>query len=295
MKTPVLVRQLTAIRASIAGLAIAFVAMVIVTAGATPARAQTSDLVVRSALRVCADPANMPFSNKKRAGFENKLAELLAGKLGIPVLYTWFPQATGFVRQTLRAKRCDVIIGFSQGHELVQNTNHYYRSTYVLVYRKDTGLDGLKSLADPRLRSKKIGVIAGTPPATYLALNGLMAAAKPFPLMVDRRFFSPSEEMIREVAKGSLDAGLLWGPIGGYFAKKSKPELVVVPLTREASGPRVAFRITMGVRRNERDWKRQLNRLIAKHQGEINKILLSYGVPLLDEEDRLITAADGAK
>ena len=275
----------------IAGLAVAIHA----TWGSPSAQAQTSDLVVRSALRVCADPANLPFSSKDRTGFENKLAELLAGKLGIPVLYTWFPQATGFVRQTLRAKQCDVIIGFSQGHELVQNTNHYYRSSYVIVYRKNGGLDGLNSLADPRLKSRKIGVVAGTPPATYLAINGLMAAAKPFPLMVDRRFFSPSEEMVREVASGSLDAGLLWGPIGGYFAKKISAELVVVPLINEANGPRLAFRITMGVRRNERDWKRQLNRLIAKYQDEINKILLSYGVPLLDEENKLITAADGGK
>ncbi|MGI9409845.1 MAG: substrate-binding domain-containing protein [Hyphomicrobiaceae bacterium] len=275
----------------IAGLAVAIHA----TWGSPSALAQTSDLVVRSALRVCADPANLPFSSKDRTGFENKLAELFAGKLGIPVLYTWFPQATGFVRQTLRAKQCDVIIGFSQGHELVQNTNHYYRSSYVIVYRKNVGLDGLNSLADPRLKSRKIGVVAGTPPATYLAVNGLMTAAKPFPLMVDRRFFSPSEEMVREVASGSLDAGLLWGPIGGYFAKKISAELVVVPLINEASGPRLAFRITMGVRRNERDWKRRLNRLIAKHQDEINKILISYGVPLLDEENKLITAADGGK
>jgi len=260
-----------------------------------PAAAQTSDLVVRSALRVCADPANLPFSSKDGSGFENKLAELVGRALKIPVLYTWFPQATGFLRRTLRARRCDLIIGFSQAHELVLNTNHYYRSSYVLVYRKGNGLDGVTSLTDPRLKTRKIGVIAGTPPATNLAINGLMATAKPFPLMVDRRYFSPSQRMVREIADGTLDAGLLWGPIGGYYVKKSKSRaaLMIVPLINEKGGARMSFRITMAVRRGERDWKRQLNRLIRKHQSEINHILLSYGVPLFDEDNKPISEAKG--
>jgi len=252
------------------------------------AHAQTSDLVVRSALRVCADPANMPFSNKERAGFENKVAELLAKKLDVPLIYTWFPQATGFVRSTLRARKCDLIIGYAQGHELVQNTNHYYRSAYVLIYPEHSGLEGVDSLSDPRLKDKRIGVVAGTPPATVMALNGLLGNVRPFQLMVDRRHFSPAERMIEEIASGQLDAGLLWGPIGGYFAKQSKKPLTVVPLVKEQAGPRLAYRITMGVRPNERDWKRQLNRLIAKNQDEINAILHGFGVPLLDEQNNAI-------
>lgn len=251
-------------------------------------RAQTADLVDRSALRVCADPANLPFSNKKRQGFENKLAELLGQKLGVPVLYTWFPQATGFVRNTLRARKCDLIMGYAQGHELVQNTNHYYRSAYVLIHRSDSGLNGVEGLADARLKGKRIGVVAGTPPATLLALNGLMDSARPFHLMVDRRFESPAEKMIGQIVAGELDAGLLWGPIGGYHAKRSQTPLTVVPLIKEKNGPRMAYRITFGVRPNEKDWKRQLNRLIAKHQNEIDAILLGFGVPLLDEQDKLI-------
>ena len=251
-------------------------------------RAQTADLVDRSALRVCADPANLPFSNKKREGFENKLAELLGEKLGIPVLYTWFPQAMGFVRNTLRARKCDIIMGFSQGHELVQNTNHYYRSTYVMIVRPDSPLKDVEHIGDARLKGKRIGVVAGTPPATLLALNDLLETTRPFQLMVDRRFEAPAEQMVKEIASGDLDAGLLWGPIGGYYAKKTNAPLVVIPLIKEKKGPRMAYRITFGVRPNEKEWKRQLNRLISKHQDEIHAVLQGFGVPLLDEQDKLI-------
>ena len=118
----------------------------------------------------------MPFSNDKGEGFENKIAEIVAAELKVPVEYTWFPQATGFIRQTLFAKRCDVVMGYAQGDELVLNTNPYYRSAYALVYRKGTGLDGVDSLADPRLKDKRIGVVAGTPPANIMAQLGLIAA-----------------------------------------------------------------------------------------------------------------------
>ena len=252
------------------------------------ARAQTTDLVDRSALRVCADPANMPFSNDRRQGYENKLADLLGKKLGIPVLYTWFPQATGFIRNTLRARKCDIVMGYAQGQELVQNTNHYYRSAYVLIHRKDSDLAGVTTLGDPRLKGRRIGIIAGTPPATVLALNGLIAKAKPFPLVVDRRYSAPAEDMIAEIVAKKLDAGILWGPMGGYYAMKSETPLTVVPLVHETSGPRMAYRITMGIRPNEPDWKHQLNNFIRKNQDEINRILLSFGVPLLDEKDQLI-------
>jgi len=251
--------------------------------------AQTVDLVDRSALRVCADPANLPFSNKKGEGFENRLAELIAEKLSVPVLYTWFPQATGFIRNTLRAHKCDLVMGYAQGQELVQNTNHYYRSAYVLLTRADSDLAGVERLDDPRLKDKRIGIIAGTPPATIMALNGLIGKAKAFQLVVDRRFFSPAEEMVSEIVKGDLDAGILWGPIGGYYAKLSGDKLSVVPLTKETKGPRMTYRITMGIRPNERDWKHRLNRLIAANQDEINSILLDFGVPILDENNNLIT------
>lgn len=249
------------------------------------------DLVNRQVLRVCSDPANMPFSNEKEEGFENKIANIVADELKLPKpKYTFFPQATGFVRRTLFEKRCDVIIGYAQGDELVLNTNHYYRSTYVIVYAKGKGLDGLESLSDPRLKDKHIGVIAGTPPGDIMAKEGLMGLVRPYQLFVDRRYFSPNEEMIKDIRSGEIAAGVLWGPIGGYYAARGGEPLVVVPLLKEASGPRMAYRITMGVRQGEDVWKHQLNGVIAKRQGDIDAALLEYGVPLLDEQDKLITA-----
>ena len=253
------------------------------------AEGQRADLVNRMALRVCSDPANMPFSNDKNEGFENKIAEIVAAELKVPVEYTWFPQATGFIRQTLFAKRCDVVIGYAQGDELVLNSNHYYRSAYALVYRAGTGLDGVVSLADPRLKGKRFGVVAGTPPGSILARLGLIQHAKPYPLMVDRRHDSPGERMINDIRSGDIDAGVLWGPIAGYFATRGGDRLLVVPLLREADPPRMAYRITFGVRNLEDDWKRQLNAVIAKRQGDIDALLLQFGVPLLDEQSNLIT------
>ena len=200
------------------------------------AEAQRVDLVSRTSLRVCADPANMPFSNDKGQGFENKIAEIVAAELKVEVEYTWFPQATGFIRQTLFAKRCDVVIGYAQGDELVLNTNHYYRSIYALVYRAGTGLDGVDTLADPRLRAKRIGVVAGTPPASVMAKLDLIRNAKPYPLVVDRRHESPGERMIGDIRSGDIDAGVLWGPMAGYFAANDGEKLNVVPLLKDAGG-----------------------------------------------------------
>lgn len=251
---------------------------------AAGARAQTSDLVARTELRVCADPANMPFSNDKGEGFENKLAELLGKTLNVPVSYFWFPQATGFIRNTLGAKACDIVMGYAQGDELVLNTNHYYSSAYVLITRADSDLAGVETLDDPLLKGRKIGVVAGTPPATNLAINGLMGSVRPFQLMVDRRFFSPAQDMVSQVASKELDAGVLWGPIGGYYAKHATVPLKVTPLMKEKQGPRMAFRITMGVRQSDGEWKRQLNRLLREQQSQINAILTEYGVPLVETE-----------
>lgn len=253
------------------------------------AEGQKADLVNRRVLRVCADPANMPFSNQKGEGFENKIADIVGDALGIGVEYTWFPQATGFIRRTLFAKACDVVIGYAQGDELVLNTNHYYRSTYAILYRKGSALDGVDSLADPKLKGKHIGIIAGTPPGDIMARLGLMPTAKPYPLTVDRRYESPAERMIEDIRSGVVDAGILWGPIAGYFSQKGGEALVVKPLIKESIGPRMAYRITMGVRQGDDVWKRQLNQVIAQNQGKIDKVLLEYGVPLLDEQNNQIT------
>lgn len=231
----------------------------------------------------------MPFSNDKGEGFENKIAEIVASELKVPVTYTWFPQAIGFIRQTLFAKRCDIVMGYAQGDELVLNTNHYYRSAYSLVYRKGNGLDGVQTLSDPRLKDLRIGIIAGTPPSAIMAKRGLMTRARPYALMVDRRYDSPAENMVADIRSGEIDAGVLWGPIAGYFAANGGEKLEVIPLLKEQIGPRMAYRITFGVRNLEDEWKRKLNDIIAKRQGDIDAVLLAYGVPLLDEQSNLIT------
>lgn len=259
---------------------------------AVPAAAQDSglagavELVDPKVLRVCADPNNLPFTNEKKEGFENRIADFLAAKLGKSVSYSYFPMVTGFVRKTLGEYKCDVIIGYPQGDELVQNTNAYYRTVYTLIYKPGNGFDGLDTLADPRLKDKRIGIIAGTPPASVMARNGLLARAKPYPLMIDTRFESSSQTMIADLQSGEIDVGALWGPIAGYYAKKSTEPLVVVPLLHEKKGSHMVFRITMGVRASDQEWKRTLNKLIRDHQKEINGILLEFGVPLLDEHDQ---------
>ncbi|MFN0192725.1 MAG: substrate-binding domain-containing protein [Aestuariivirga sp.] len=247
------------------------------------------ELVDPNVLRVCADPNNLPFTNEKQEGFENRLAEFLAKKLGKSVSYTYFPMATGFVRMTLGAYKCDVILGYPQGDELVQNTNAYYRTAYALIYKPGNGLDGVTSFTDPRLKDKRIGIVAGTPPAALMARNKLMGKAKPYHLMVDTRHSSPTQKMIADLQSGEIDAGALWGPIAGYHAKKSGTPLTIVPLTGEKRSAHMVFRITMGVRASDQDWKRTLNKLIRENQQEINAILLDYGVPLLDEQDRPIS------
>ena len=198
-----------------------------------PGLGSSAELVDPKAFRVCADPRNLPFSDEAGDGFENKLAELFARKLGEPATYTYFPQVIGFVRNTLNALRCDVIIGVAVGDDLVQTTNPYYRTTYALVFRPNAGLDGIDSLEDPRLKGKHIGIIAGTPPATVLVQDGLMALARPYALTVDTRIEAPAQAMANDVAGGQIDAGVLWGPIAGYYAQHVTPHLVTVPLLKE--------------------------------------------------------------
>lgn len=273
-------------------LAAALVAFAPATASAQGAGlGAAGELVDPDVLRVCADPSNMPFTDENGGGFENRLAELVAAKTGRKsVAYTWFPMVTGFVRKTLRANRCDIIMGYAQGDELVQNTNAYYRSSYVLVFLKGKGLDGVETIEDPKLAGKRIGIVQSTPPASNLAKAGLMKTAKVYPLMVDTRSTaSMAETMIKDMQAGEIDAGLLWGPMAGYYAKQSGLDLAVVPLVKEGTGPRMSYRITMGVRPSDQEWKRELNRLIKDNQQEINKILLDYNVPLLDERDNPIT------
>lgn len=242
------------------------------------------ELVDKTKFRVCADPDNLPYSNKAGEGFENKIAELLAGELGLDVTYTWYPSTVGFVRNTLAARVCDVVIGVPTTNELMQNTNPYYRSTYALVQRADAE-PSVTALDDPALQTMRIGGVANTPPVTLLAQQGLIANLAPYQLMADTRHDHPAEDMVRDVERGEIDIAVVWGPIGGYFAKQAGGALNVTPLSAAEGSPvRLDYRMSMGLRRGEPEWKDQLNTLL-KDQGEaIEAILLDYGIPLLDRQ-----------
>jgi len=243
-------------------------------------------------LRVCADPENMPFSNETGEGFENKLAELIAQQLDARLEYSWFSEATGYVPNTMGRGACDLVMGYAQGTGLIEDTNPYYYTSYVLIYRQDdAGLAGVDRLSDPRLKGKRIGFFARTPPASILAMHGLVAYAKPFEIQANESAAKAAKALMAEVASGELDAGLLWGPVGGYYAQRADVALKLVPLVKENAGPSTIYGITMGVRPNEPQWKHKINKLIAENQGEINVILEGYNVPLLDDKGNFITAA----
>jgi mxaJ protein len=275
-------------------LGMACLALMLSTAGAHAQQQgfdAATELVDPKVLRVCADPHNLPFSNEAGEGFENKLAELLGRKLGRPVVYTYYPQVIGFYRSTLNAYRCDVVIGVAVGDDLVKTTSPYYHTTYALVFKPGRDLDGVRSLEDPRLHDKRIGVVAGTPPATIMTEKGLMARAKPYPLTVDTRVESPARNMVRDIVEDRIDAGVLWGPIAGFYANNGNAPsgqlfttqpLTVVPLIDE-KGAHMDFRIAMGVRRSDQAWKQLLDQMLQENQPEIDRILSDYGVPLLDE------------
>ncbi|KMO34384.1 rare earth element methanol dehydrogenase accessory protein XoxJ [Methylobacterium aquaticum] len=261
---------------------------------AAPVRAQSlPDLVTPDTLRVCADPGNMPFSERQGDGFENRIAAIIADELKVKLRYYWLTQGPGFVRNTLGTGLCDVIIGSAFGSELVQSTNPYYRSAYVLVSRRGT-VDGLTGLDDPRLRAKAIGVIVGTPPVERMGAVGLVPTMKPYPpYQFDpaRPHQTVTAEIVADVASGKLDAAVLWGPAAGWLAKQAGA-LDVVPLLREPDRPPLAYRIAMGVRHGENEWKRVLNNVLRKRRTEIEAVLRDYGVPLLDEDENRLLPAD---
>jgi quinoprotein dehydrogenase-associated probable ABC transporter substrate-binding protein len=249
--------------------------------------AQTGELVDRSELKVCADPNNLPFSNEKKEGFENKIAELLGATLDLKVDYVWFPRVIGFVRNTLQAHLCDLVMGTVAGDDTMQSTNPYYFTTHVMFYRSDRGI-GFSGPQDPRLATLRLGVVAGTPPADLLVRYDLMAHAKPYALMVDTRFESPTHEMVQDIVDGTIDVGFLWGPIAGYYRKHDALPLTLVPLKSEPDAARMAYHIAMGVRANEPEWRRRINAAIVKSQADITKILRDYGIPLLNEQGDLV-------
>src|SRR5262249_2408113 len=165
----------------------------------------------------------------------------------------------------------------------------YYRTAYALMFKQEQGLEGVDALADPRLKGKRVGIVAGTPPGNNMAANGLMAHAKPYPLVIDTRVDSSAAPLMHDLPSGETGAGLLCGPTAGHYARRPTPRVTGAPLVRETPGLRLAYRIAMGVRSADQEWKRQLNRIIRENQPAINRLLLSFGVPLLDDNDRAIT------
>ena len=246
----------------------------------------TGEVGVKSSLRVCADPNNLPYSNQELEGYENKIANLFAKKLGdIPVLYTWYPMTSGFVRRTLNAKTCDLIITFPAIHEFVQNSNPFFSSSYVMMTLEEKNIN-IKSLSDPIIKEKnyKIGIIHATPPTSHVAKNKLFEQAKFYLQAADPRKQKPWADITNDLVNGKLDIAILWGPYAGYEAKLAKKKIKLVPLTKEEKVGRgtMVYRFTMGIRRNEPEWGKTINNLIKDNQSEINEILREYNIPLLD-------------
>jgi quinoprotein dehydrogenase-associated probable ABC transporter substrate-binding protein len=255
------------------------------------AEAHLADAVNRKVLRVCATPANLPYSDEKGEGYENKIAQIVADELKrSSVEYTWFPQGTGFVRKTLSEKRCDLIMGTVQADEFTLNTNPYYRTTYALITKKGSGLEGVTSILDPKLKDKKVGIQAGAPAGDYVAKAGLMATARPYLFIVDTRYQNPMRDMVDDLRKGEIDVAILWGPYAGWYTK-GDDTLAVQPMleAKQPGLPGLEYRITMGVRSGETSWKHEINNVIEKRQADIDKVLLDYRVPLIDEDNKLIT------
>ena len=237
-------------------------------------------------LRVCADPNNLPFSNQRGEGFENKLAELLAQDLGERVEYTWWAQRRGFFRNTLKAGVCDLVVGVPSGFEMALTTRPYYRSTYVFLSRKDRHLD-VKSFDDPSLRKLRIGVqIIGddqsnAPPAHALTRRHIIDNVKGFTLYGDYSQHDPPARIVDAVSKGDIDLAIVWGPLAGYFAKQAHAPMKIVPVSPQIDQPFLpfVFDISMGVRRGDQDFRDRVDQFLEQRRGEIDRILADYRVP----------------
>jgi mxaJ protein len=262
------------------------------------ARGDEPQKILKNALRVCADPNNLPFSNSRGEGFENKIAELLARDLGWPLEYTWFPQRMGFIRNTLKKKdpvsgrfACDLVIGVPAGFGLAATTKPYYRSSYAMVFASGRGLDGVRTPDDVLkldravLRSLKFGVFGRTPPTEWLLQHGLMQQAVPYPIQTGDPDQYPGEMIQKDLAAGKIDVALVWGPIAGYFAtKRAAMPMTVVAFPPDA-GIRSDFSLSMGVRTGEGAWKERIEQFLEKNRTTIEAILSEYGVPRLASPD----------
>jgi len=237
--------------------------------------------------RVCADPENFPFSNQKQEGFENKIAQVIAGDLGAPITYIWWGQRRGFIRNTMNATlqegRCDIMIGAPTGYDLVRTTKPYYRSTYVFVYRKDKDFQ-LKTLDDPILKKIKIGVhllgedYSNPPPVHELAKRSIVTNVVGFDTFYSEK--NPPSTIIDALASGKIDAAIVWGPAAGYFVLHQSVPMAIVPIPSVKTDLPFAFDISMGVKRGDDALFDRVQQALTRHQAEVTAILKEFGVPL---------------
>jgi quinoprotein dehydrogenase-associated probable ABC transporter substrate-binding protein len=274
-------------------------------AGLASPLAQAQDAPARTALKVCQDPNNMPFSNRATQGIENRLAELFGKAMGLPVTYYWIPQRMNFVRNSLRFKLpdqdypCDIMMGVPVGFDQVSVTKPYYRSTYALVIPQGKGMDHVKTVAEflalgpERLQRMRIGLFDRGPASEWLAKHNLVDQGVPYKMLDANPEQYPGEILEGELATGKIDAAIVWGPLAGYYAKRvQSPKLNVVPMASER-GVKFDYAMAMGVRYGEREWKQQIEKLIEAKQPEILAILQEFNVPLVDEAPST-AAAPGA-
>jgi mxaJ protein len=239
-------------------------------------------------LKVCADPNNLPFSNEKKEGFENRLVDLVAKDLGATISYTWWAQRRGNVRETLNAGRCDLIPGVGSSVDRLATTRPYYRSTYVAVTRANRHLD-ISSFDDPRLPTLKIGVQlvgddgANTPPAHALSKRGMIGNVRGYTVYGDYRSPAPQEEIMKAVASGEVDIAFVWGPVAGYFATR---ERVPLKVTQAFDGPQLpmVYDVSMGTRREDRALREEVEGVLERHRSEVKALLASYRLPLVEDE-----------
>lgn len=257
--------------------------------------AMASGVAARDVLKVCADPFNLPMSNRQEQGYENALAELVAEKLGIPkVEYEWFPQRIGFIRNTLRnddtedgSHKCDLVMGVIENFELAATTRPYMRSSWAMVYAKGRGLDwiesqeDLKNLSDEEKSKLRIGIFDRGPATEWVFTHGLMEYATPYQSMAGDARETPGKLIERELVNDEINLTFVWGPIAGYYGQQIESEdIVVIPMKNEP-GLKFDYQISMAVRFGENEWKERLNAFIRENQDEIDAVLTEFGVPLL--------------
>ena len=248
--------------------------------------ASCGESVPQRKLRVCADPNNLPFSNERREGFENRIAEVLARDLHAQLEYTWWAQRRGYIRNTLKAGQCDLIVGVSKDVDMLMTTAPYYRSAYVFVYRKDRGIE-IDSFDSPQLKKLTVGVqligddYANTPPAHALARRGIVANVRGYRVTEDYSKPNPPARIIEAVAAGEIDVAIAWGPLAGYFATRQNVPLAIKIVSTESDGPMLplAYDISLGMRHGDKEFRREIETSMQRNREAIDRILDEYGVP----------------